>query len=113
MVKCRCEEVAMKHLVIALALLTGEAKWVERTDEWIGMFCPTLEDAERIANTYHQYTFSGTVARTRCQLEVLNGQQTGETDAFSIGGTLYTFLIIDVDGYEVYLLNEIGDGYTA
>lgn len=103
----------MKHLLLALALLSGDTQWQGKTEQFAGITCPTAQDAERIANVQQAYNLASTVEMTHCLFVAFNGRRIGESEDFSIGGTLYSFLVIDYEGYTVYVLQEKGQGWTA
>lgn len=105
----------MKTFAVVLALmLAGDAPWQERLETFAGLTCPTLQDANTVANVAQSYNFASTVERkTRCLFVAFNGERTGESEVFGIGDTLYRFLTVSTEGYTVYVLEEVGPGYLA
>ena len=101
-----------KALILSL-FLTGSVPWEERTELFAGITCPSSSDAERIANTYQTYNLASNLSETRCLFVAFQGTKLGETDVFGIGNTLYRFEIVDYEGYTVYVLENLGEGYVA
>ena len=103
----------MKALLLAVALWS--IQWQEnQTEMYAGLTCATRHEVETIASISQRYSFASTVERrTNCLFMAFNGVKTGESDAFSIGGTLFSFYTIRVEGGQVYVLQELGEGWTA
>lgn len=104
----------MKALLLALALF-GDTPWQENgTEMYAGLTCATRREAEVIASNPLRYTFADTVSqRTRCLFMAFNGRKVGETDAFNIGDHIFSFQLIEAEGYTFYVLEDEGEGWVA
>lgn len=102
----------MKALLLALAL-QGSAPWQNETQIYASLVCPTAHDANAIASVAQSYSFASTVERTHCLFMAFQGEWVRDTQPFGIGNTLYVFQVVRVEGYEVYVLKEIGEGYIS
>lgn len=80
-----------------------------------GIVCPTRADAEQVARVSARYdAVPNMERRTHCTVIIdFHGREVGETRDFNIGNHIYSFRIINVDGYDVYLLNDKGEGWVA
>lgn len=105
----------MKTLLYVLVLtLLGNVLWQEKTEQFAGITCLTAQDVATISRVGPSYSLASTIERqTRCRFVVFDGVRVGETDDFSIGGTLYSFIEVDYEGLTVYVLNEKGEGWAA
>lgn len=102
-----------RALTLSLAL-SGSAAWQERTEQFAGLTCPTLQDVAVIESIQQNYLLGDwIVRRTHCLFVTFDGVRRGETADFSIGGTLYNFLIVEAEGHTVYVLNSKGEEFVA
>jgi len=102
----------MKALLLALALFGDAPIW--EGSFIAGLTCPTLRDANVVANVAQSYSLASTVeTRTRCLFMAFTGTKTGETEVFGIGDTLYRFQLVTSDGWTFYVLEEVGKGYVT
>lgn len=102
----------MKAILLSL-LLQGSTLWHEKLETFAAITCPTRADVERVENIQQTYMLASTLERTRCLFVAFQGRRLGELEDFSIGGTLYSFSIVETEGYTVYVLNIKGDGWVA
>lgn len=103
----------MKYILFAMFLLGSDVAW-EKQEVFGGLTCPTLRDANVVASIPVRYMFADTVLQqTRCTPLVFNGRRIRELDDFSIGGTLFSFTEVEVEGWRLYVLNEKGEGWVA
>lgn len=103
----------MKHLIVALTLLVGDVPCPDATEQFAGITCPRLEDAQLISTAQQSYMLPALMRRTNCVFVAFEGMRTGELPDFSVAGTMYSFIITDYEGYTMYVLQEKGEGWTA
>ena len=103
----------IRAALLSLAL-TGSVAWEERQESFASITCPTLQDAQIVANVSLAYNFAETVSRrTHCLSVVFQGHRTGETADFNIGNHIFSFLIVESEGYQLYVLQDKGEGFLA
>lgn len=101
-----------KALLLSLAL-TGSTQWQGRTEPLMGFVCPSAHSAERVASIGVGYVLMSTLERSNCIFLAFNGTVQSESVDFGIGDHIFSFLMVDVEGHTVYLLNDKGEGFVA
>lgn len=104
----------MKLLVAISLFFLGASQCHAATEQFAGITCPTLGDAQTVSQVAQSYSLTSTIEmRTHCLFMVFEGEKVGETADFSIGSELHSFLIVRHEGYTLYVLTDKGNGYSA
>lgn len=107
----------MKNLILALSLFIGGEPCLADTPVESYLVCALQQDADRIASISSVYNATPVIAELiryrRCVVAQLDARSGTEYRTFGIGSNLYRFEIWEMEGYDFYVLIELGEGYVA
>ncbi len=99
----------MKSLLLALFLTSA----VPEKELFVGLYCPDLESAQRVASIGVSYALGLVATRAGCVIDIAEGYRTQETRPFQIGTERFTFIEVQTDSGKRWVLNPLGEGYEV